>query len=285
MLAGGTGSRLWPATKAISKQLLPIYDKPMIYYPISTLMLAGIREILIITTPSDQPLFIELLGTGSQFGIEIKYAIQPNPEGLAQSFLIGEKFIDGKNCALILGDNIFHGVGLGNQLKSIKNFLGSNIFTYNVSDPSRYGILNLDIDGNPLSIEEKPVVPTSSLAITGLYFFDHNVVEVAKQIRPSKRGELEITSVIQTYLDKKHLTVSHLSRGTTWLDTGTPRSLAEASEYIRIVQDRQGLLIGSPEEIGWKSGWITESELRKHAEKFRGNYYFESLLNLATNSQ
>ena len=280
MLAGGTGSRLWPITKVVSKQLLPIYDKPMIYYPISTLMLAGVREILIITTPEDQHLFQALLGSGDQFGISFEYAIQPSPDGLAQSFIIAEDFIGNQNCVLILGDNIFHGVGLGNQLKKIDASTGANIFTYSVSDPSRYGIVNLNENEEPISVEEKPQNPSSSHAITGLYFFDNDVVQIAKGVTPSARGELEITSVIETYLKVDRLTVSHLSRGTIWLDTGTVQSLLEASEYIRLIQNRQELLIGSPEEIALISGWVTQNSLLSNAEKYGNSDYFKSLLRI-----
>jgi glucose-1-phosphate thymidylyltransferase len=263
VLAGGTGSRLWPITKVTSKQLLPVYDKPMIYYPLATLMLAGVRDILIITTPHDQPAFESLLGDGSQFGIKLTYAIQPKPEGLAQAFIIGEEFLDGDSCLMILGDNIFHGAGLGHQLQETLPSTGAHIFTYAVSDPTQYGVLNLDDNGNPIAIEEKPKNPTSNLAVTGLYFFDNRVSEIAKNIAPSARGELEITSIIEKYLNKKTLTTTHLTRGAAWLDTGTPEGLQDAATYIRVIEERTGLKIACLEEIGLNQGYL---ELTKFQE-------------------
>jgi glucose-1-phosphate thymidylyltransferase len=262
VLAGGKGSRLWPVTRSVSKQLLPIYDKPMIYYPISTLMLAGIREILIITTPQDENAFKVVLGDGSNFGVQFHYAVQAEPEGLAQAFIIGEKFLDGDSCLLILGDNIFHGAGLGNELKNSLNQIGGHIFTYQVANPEFYGVLTLDQSGNPVSIEEKPVESKSNLAVTGLYFFDNSVVSIAKKVTPSSRGELEITSVIKHYLENGTLFVSHLSRGTAWLDTGNPNSLHDAGTYIRVIEERTGLKIGCLEEIAFMSNWISRDKLK-----------------------
>jgi glucose-1-phosphate thymidylyltransferase len=259
ILAGGTGSRLWPITKVTSKQLLPVYDKPMIYYPLATLMLAGVREVLIITTPHDQSAFEALLGNGCQFGIRIEYAIQPKPEGLAQAFIIGEKFLNGDSCLMILGDNIFHGAGLGHQLQETLPKSGAHIFTYTVSDPTQYGVLSLDAEDRPLAIEEKPKNPTSNLAVTGLYFFDRRVPEVAKTVKPSPRGELEVTSVIDWYLQRNELTVTQLTRGAAWLDTGSPNSMHEASTYIRVIEERTGLKIACLEEIAYGEGWISQS--------------------------
>jgi len=260
VLAGGTGSRLWPITKVTSKQLLPVYDKPMIYYPLATLMLAGVRDILIITTPHDQSAFETLLGDGSQFGIKLTYAIQPKPEGLAQAFIIGEEFLAGDSCLMNLGDNIFHGAGLGHQLQETLPKSGAHIFTYAVSDPTQYGVLNLGPDGTPISIEEKPKNPISNLAVTGLYFFDANVSEVAKQVTPSHRGELEKTSVIDWYLKKQELTVTQLSRGAAWLDTGNANALHDASSFIRVIEERTGQKIGCLEEIALNAGWISKSD-------------------------
>ena len=256
VLAGGTGSRLWPITKSVSKQLLPVYDKPMIYYPISTLMLAGVREILIITTPDDQPAFKNLLGDGSNFGITFTYAVQPKPEGLAQALIIGEEFLAGDSCLMILGDNIFHGAGLGHELARSLPTSGAHIFTYEVSNPSDYGVLELDKDQRPISITEKPKQYVSNLAVTGLYFFDHQASAAAKTIEPSPRGELEITSLIEHYLRNQELTFTALTRGTAWLDTGNPNSLNYAAAYIRIIEERTGLKIACPEEIAYEQGWI-----------------------------
>jgi len=262
VLAGGTGSRLWPITRSVSKQLLPIYDKPMIYYPISTLMLAGIREILIITTPQDENSFRAVLGDGSNFGVQFHYAAQAKPEGLAQAFIIGEKFLDGDSCLMILGDNIFHGAGLGSELKNSLPKKGGHIFTYEVANPALYGVLTLDESGTAISVEEKPVESKSNLAVTGLYFFDNSVVSIAKQVTPSARGELEITSVIKHYLECGTLSVAHLSRGTAWLDTGNPDALHDAGTYIRVIEERTGLKIGCLEEIALMSNWISRDKLK-----------------------
>lgn len=273
VLAGGTGSRLWPITKVTSKQLLPIYDKPMIYYPLATLMLAGVRDILIITTPHDQSAFETLLGDGSQFGIKLSYAVQPKPEGLAQAFIIGEAFLAGESCLMILGDNIFHGAGLGHQLQETIPSSGAHIFTYAVSDPTQYGVLNLDSDGKPTAIEEKPKNPTSNLAVTGLYYFDNRVVDVAKQVKPSPRGELEITSVIEWYLQKSELTLTQLSRGAAWLDTGNPNSMHEASTYVRVIEERTGLKIACLEEIAFHSTWISTELLNQQIQQYGKSGY------------
>jgi glucose-1-phosphate thymidylyltransferase len=277
VLAGGTGSRLWPITRVTSKQLLPVYDKPMIYYPLATLMLAGVREILIITTPHDQSAFETLLGNGNQFGIHIKYAIQPKPEGLAQAFIIGEKFLDGDSCLMILGDNIFHGAGLGHQLAETLPESGAHIFTYTVSDPKQYGVLNLDTKGRPLTIEEKPKNPTSNLAVTGLYFFDGRVPQVAKMVKPSPRGELEITSVIDWYLQRGEISLTQLSRGAAWLDTGNPDSMHEASTYVRVIEERTGLKIACLEEIAVSQGWIIPESLERLLETAGNGSYYDYL--------
>jgi glucose-1-phosphate thymidylyltransferase len=273
VLAGGTGSRLWPATTVVSKQLLPVYDKPMIYYPISTLMLAGIRDILIITTPQDQAQFRSLLGNGSNFGVNFEYQAQPSPDGLAHAFIIGEKFIAGEDSMLILGDNIFHGVGLDHQLSSIARKHDAHIFTYEVSNPSDYGVLEIDENNQAISITEKPVEPRSNLAVTGLYYFNKDVTSIAKNIKPSARGELEITSVIQDYLLRGALGFTKLSRGTAWLDTGNPNSLHDASSYIRVIEERTALKIGCLEEIAFNSGWIDRSVLEKRMSELGKNTY------------
>jgi len=272
VLAGGTGSRLWPLTFGMSKQLLPVYDKPMIYYPISTLMLAGIREILLITTEKDQSQFKSLLGDGSKFGISLQYEIQKEPRGLAQALTIGKEFLGGAGCLLILGDNIFHGVGLGQELRRSIPTRGAHIFTYAVSNPEEYGVLALSEDGSPLSIEEKPKNPKSNLAITGLYFFDSRAPEYAALVNPSHRGELEITSVLQAYLDNDELTVTNLSRGTAWLDTGTVDALHDASAYIRVIEQRTGLKIGCLEEIAHAMHWISPSEIQKNFSSYKNGY-------------
>ena len=273
VLAGGTGSRLWPITRSISKQLLPVYDKPMIYYPISTLMLAGIREILIITTPHDQSQFKELLGDGSEIGVSFVYATQPEPKGLAQAFTIGEEFLAGESCLMILGDNIFHGAGLGRDIIRDLPKSGAHIFTYEVSNPSDYGILEVSNDGSAISITEKPAKFISNLAVTGVYFFDGKVSEVAKKVQPSKRGEVEITSVIDHYLKSGALTFTRLSRGAAWLDTGNPDSLNDAAAYVKIIEDRTGLKIACLEEIAFNQGWMTTNQLTVRIEQYKMNSY------------
>ncbi|GAA4796329.1 glucose-1-phosphate thymidylyltransferase RfbA [Rothia endophytica] len=280
LLAGGTGSRLHPITLGISKQLTPVYDKPMIYYPISTLMLAGIQDILIITTPQDQAQFQRLLGDGSQFGVNFSYVVQPSPDGLAQAFLLGEEHIGQESVSLVLGDNIFYGPGLGNQLRKYSDVDGAAVFGYRVADPTAYGVVEFDENFKAISIEEKPQAPKSDYAIPGLYFYDNNVVEYAKNIKPSPRGELEITDLNRIYLEQGKLQVEVLPRGTAWLDTGTFDSLADASSFIRTVQARQGLSIGSPEEIGWRMGWITDEKLEEMAQPLIKSGYGQYLLNL-----
>ena len=281
VLAGGKGTRLYPLTRAFSKQLLPVYDKPMIYYPIATLMAAGIREILIISTPKDQRLFESLLGDGSQYGIEIQFKSQATPKGLADAFVVGEDFINKEKCALILGDNLFHGTGLGGQLSLYKNIEGAQIFGYHVSNPKEYGVLEFANDGSILSIQEKPDNPKSNYAIPGLYFFDSKVAAFAKQIKPGLRGELEITSLLELYLEMKELRVTILPRGTAWFDTGTIENLHEASNYVSIIENRQGSKVACLEEIAWRNGWISDEELLA----FKGEYsdsafgaYFDELL-------
>ena len=285
VLAGGTGSRLWPITKGVSKQLLPVYDKPMIYYPISTLMLAGIQEILIITTPHDLKAFQDLLGDGSKIGVSFSYAIQPSPDGLAQALIIGEDFLDGDSCLLILGDNIFHGAGLGHELARSLPSSGAHIFTYIVSNPSEYGVLEVDKDSNPVSITEKPKNFVSNLAVTGLYFFDSQGPKNAKNIKPSPRGELEITSLIDCYLKAKSLTYTALTRGTAWLDTGNPNSLNDAANYIRIIEERTGLKIGCLEEVALNNSWINHENLAQIAVELGNNSYSKYLISLSTQHQ
>ena len=283
VLAGGTGSRLWPITKGLSKQLLPVYDKPMIYYPISTLMLAGIREILIITTPEDQGLFKKLLGDGSSYGVQFEFAIQDNPNGIAEAFLIGQNFIGSDDIALILGDNIFYGVGFGQQLKTDEKISGAEVFAAKVSDPERYGVVELSENGIPKSIIEKPKIPKSNLAVTGLYFYDNQVVDITKNLKPSSRGELEITAINQEYLNLGKLKVKIMERGTVWLDTGTFESLHAAGNYIKVIEDRQGIKIGCLEEVAWRSGWITDSQLENAAKLYKANPYKDYLLGLTIN--
>ena len=285
ILAGGSGTRLWPITKGISKQLMPIYDKPMIYYPLSTLMSAGIREILIITTPDDQSAFQRLLGDGSELGISLQYAVQPSPDGLAQAFLIGGEFIGSEKVALVLGDNIFHGAGLGSSLSSHADIDGALIFAYHVSNPRAYGVVEFDAELRAVSIEEKPEHPKSNFAVPGLYFYDNTVVEIAKTISPSARGELEISTVNEHYLDRGALRVDVLDRGTAWLDTGTFESMMQASEYVRVIEDRQGHKIGCIEEIAWRAGWIDDAQLEALAAPLLKSGYGEYLTRLLTEQQ
>lgn len=280
VLAGGTGSRLWPITKGVSKQLLPVYDKPLIHYPLGTLFLAGITEILLITTPEDLPAFKRLLGDGSQYGVSFEFATQEKPNGLAEAFIIGEDFVDNQNVALILGDNIFHGVGLGKQLETIESNDGATIFAYKVSDPERYGVVEFSADGKVLSIEEKPSNPKSHYAVPGLYFYDKQVVEIAKGIKPSGRGELEITAVNDQYLQQGKLTTKILERGTTWLDTGTVQTLHAASSYVQIIEERQGSKISCLEEIAWRNGWISTANLETISRSFGQNPYGQYLKDL-----
>ena len=281
ILAGGTGSRLWPITKGVSKQLLPVYDKPMIHYPLSTLMAAGLREILVITTPEDSESFSRLLGDGTPWGMRIEYAVQPRPEGLAQAFIIAEAFLAGDQAALILGDNLFYGPRLGRHLSELTAQVGAHVFAYEVANPSEYGVVEFDDTGRVLSIEEKPQTPKSSFAVPGLYFYDENVVEVAKSITPSARGELEITSVNDHYLQQGSLTVTVLERGTAWLDTGTFRSLQDAGEFVRVMEDRTGTKVGCIEEIAWRNGWITSDQLVALAEPLLKSGYGEYLVRIA----
>ena len=280
VLAGGTGSRLWPITKGVSKQLLPVCDKPLIHYPISTLMLAGIREILIITTPDDQSSFKRLLSDGSELGMSFTYVTQPKPEGLAQAFILGEEFLGDKKSALVLGDNIFHGHGLGTQLRKYEGITGAGIFAYKVNDPEHYGVVEFNSEGRVISLEEKPQQPKSSYAVPGLYFYDERVVEIAKSIKPSARGELEITAVNQAYLDLGELQTHILERGTAWFDTGTIESLHQASNYVKAIQDRQGMMISCLEEIAWRNGWISDSQLEHLGLSYKGSPHGKYILDL-----
>jgi glucose-1-phosphate thymidylyltransferase len=281
LLAGGTGSRLHPITRAISKQLMPVYDKPMVYYPLTTLMLAGLRDVLVITTPEDGDRFRRLLGDGSAWGMHLEYATQHRPEGLAQAFIVGADFLAGESAALILGDNIFFGTGLGTQLRNCTEVSGAHVFAYHVANPGEYGVVEFGADRRAISIEEKPARPRSSYAVPGLYFYDKDVVDIARGLEPSARGELEITAVNQCYLEAGRLTVTVLARGTAWLDTGSFDTLVQASEFVRVVEQRQGLKIGCPEEIAWRNGWIDDEMLSRHADdQMKSGYgtYLRSLL-------
>lgn len=283
ILAGGSGTRLYPLTKVISKQLLPVYDKPMIYYPLSTLMLAGIRDILIISTPHDLPSFQKLLGDGHQFGIQLTYKEQPSPDGLAQAFLIGEEFIGSDSCAMILGDNIFYGAGMGKMLRQAANQeKGATIFGYYVEDPERFGVVEFDKDWKAVSLEEKPSNPKSNYAVAGLYFYDDRVVEMAKRVKPSPRGELEITDLNRFYLEENDLNVVTLGRGYAWLDTGTVSSLADATNFVRVVEEREGVQISAPEEIAYRNGWITREALEASADSYGKSPYGKHLRNVAS---
>ena len=282
ILAGGSGTRLYPLTMVTSKQLLPVYDKPMIYYPLSTLMLAGIRDILIISTPQDLPNFKRLLGDGSQYGIHLEYMEQPSPDGLAQAFILGEAFVGGDRCAMILGDNIFYGAGLGDHLRSaVAQENGATVFGYYVEDPERFGVVELDAQGRAISIEEKPKEPKSNYAVTGLYFYDKKVCERAKQLTPSARGELEITDLNRMYLEEGSLKVVTLGRGYAWLDTGTIDSLTEATEFVRVIESREGIMISAPEEIAYNNGWISKEKLEQAAVLYGKSPYGKHLRNVA----
>ena len=282
ILAGGSGTRLHPITMGVSKQLVPVYDKPMIYYPLSMLIMAGIRDVLVITTPHDRDQFVRLLGDGSTFGISITYAVQPSPDGLAQAFVIGADFIGGDKVALVLGDNIFYGPGLGTRLRQHTDLDGALVYAYQVADPSAYGVVEFDDDGRAISLQEKPSQPRSDYAVPGLYFYDNDVVAIASELKPSPRGELEITDVNRMYLDAGRLAVQVLPRGTAWLDTGTFDSLMAAGEFVKVVEARQGLKIGCPEEVAWRAGFLSDDELRQRGQALAKSGYGEYLLSLLT---